>query len=52
LELLLKINDEPELYYNGVGSYAIRNWGIGNIDKFMTKFVREISCSGVSNKLN
>lgn len=34
-----KTNDAPELIYNGEEFYVARNWGIGNIQKFINKFV-------------
>lgn len=33
-----KTNDSPELIYNGEEFYVARNWGIGNIHKFINKF--------------
>lgn len=33
-----KINSEPELFFNEEKFYVVRNWGIGNIDKFINKF--------------
>lgn len=32
-----RVKDEPELVYANTGYYVARNWGIGNIDKFITK---------------
>ncbi len=36
-----KTNDFPELTYNGEEFYVARNWGIGNIDKFINKFIEK-----------
>lgn len=33
-----KTNVPPELVYNGEELYVVRNWGIGNVDKFINKF--------------
>lgn len=33
-----RINDVPELIYKENEFYVARNWGIGNIDKFIAKF--------------
>lgn len=33
-----KTNDAPELIYNGEEFYVARNWGIGNIHKFIKTF--------------
>lgn len=33
-----KTNDAPELIFNGEEFYIARNWGIGNIHKFINKF--------------
>ena len=33
-----KTNDAPELIYNSEEFYVARNWGIGNIQKFINKF--------------
>jgi hypothetical protein len=30
-----RTSEHPELMYDGVGYYVARNWGIGNIHKFM-----------------
>jgi hypothetical protein len=32
-----KVNDEPEIFYQGQGYYIARNWGIGNIGKLINK---------------
>jgi len=34
-----KTNIEPELIFNEEEFYVVRNWGIGNIDKFINKFI-------------
>ena len=36
-----KTNDAPELTYNGEEFYVARNWGIGNIHKFINKFTNK-----------
>lgn len=33
-----KVNEDPELIYDSVEYYVVRNWGIGNIHKFISKF--------------
>jgi hypothetical protein len=33
-----RLNDEPEFVFNGKEYYVARNWGKGNINKFITKF--------------
>ncbi len=33
-----KTNSEPELIFNEEQFYVVRNWGIGNINKFINKF--------------
>ncbi len=33
-----KMNVPPELIYKGEELYVVRNWGIGNVDKFIKKF--------------
>lgn len=32
-----RFNNEPELIHNEIGYYVARNWGIGNIDRFINK---------------
>ena len=32
-----RINDDPELIFNDQGYYVVRNWGVGNIQRFMDK---------------
>lgn len=36
-----KTNDLPELIYRGEEFYVARNWGIGNIHKFINKFTEK-----------
>ena len=36
-----RVNGVPELTYNGHEYYVARNWGIGNIEKFMEKMSRK-----------
>lgn len=38
-----RTNDEPELLYSGTGYYVARNWGIGNIQRFMDKMSGKLS---------
>ncbi len=38
-----RTNDEPELVFNGQGYYVARNWGIGNIQKFIDKILKSFS---------
>lgn len=38
-----RTNDEPELMFNGNGYYVARNWGIGNIQRFMDKMSDKLS---------
>ena len=33
-----RVNEDPELFFNGKGYYVARNWGIANIQRFMDKF--------------
>jgi len=37
-----RINSNPELFYNSKGYYVARNWGIGNINKFIDKMANKI----------
>lgn len=37
-----KVNDEPELVYDGKGYYVARNWGISNITKFIEKITKKL----------
>lgn len=36
-----KTNESPELIFNGEEFYVARNWGIGNIHKFINKFTEK-----------
>jgi hypothetical protein len=45
-----KTNETPELNYNGVNYFVARNWGIQNIDKFISKFSNKFP--GLSFEIN
>jgi hypothetical protein len=45
-----KTNETPELTYNGVNYFVARNWGIQNIDKFISKFSNKFP--GLSFEIN
>ncbi len=36
-----RVNNEPELIYKDKGYYVARNWGIGNIEKFIDKMTKK-----------
>lgn len=36
-----RVNNEPELIYKEKGYYVARNWGIGNIEKFIDKMTKK-----------
>jgi len=38
-----RTNDSPELTFNDQGYYVARNWGIGNIQRFMDKMTGRFS---------
>ena len=38
-----RANDAPELIFNDQGYYVARNWGIGNIQRFMDKMTGQFS---------
>lgn len=37
-----RLKHEPELVYDGAGYYIPRNWGIGNINRFMDRITNKI----------
>lgn len=38
-----RVHNEPELIFDGKGYFIARNWGINNIDGFLTKMTERIS---------
>ena len=36
-----RVKLEPELYFENKGYYVARNWGIGNIDKFISRITEK-----------
>ncbi len=37
-----RLNSEPELYFENKGYYVARNWGIGNINRFISNITKKV----------